>query len=187
MLTLEPTANDDTTFIDITCRLIAAAAQTYDFDSLIIGHIDHWFGPRWLGFCGKFLGAAGVRSRRLTGALTPPPFHPHRIQSVRVYLQNDLGEFCFRCDASSVHGYRPSQENINRTLSRGRLYAWYSGNTVNTGKGVIMIYLAHLTWSSAWYVGFDKFPKWHLTVTKSISPSRVHELLERTASTGCQI
>ena len=83
MLELDANADDDGAFLDIAGRLIATATIENGFGVVVAVHIDHWFGDRWLGFYGKFLGAAGVRNRRLTDELTPPPFHPHRVQSAR--------------------------------------------------------------------------------------------------------
>jgi hypothetical protein len=181
MLELEANATDDAPFLDLASRLIAGAAVAYGLNDVVTVHIDHWFGERWLGFCGKLLGSTGVRSRHLDGELTPPPFHPHRVLSARVYRLTEAHTFEHCDDAGLLHGFRPSQSNINRTFRRNRLYAWYSGDTAVTDKGVVMVYLVHRQWNSAWYVGFDKFPAWHLSVTRAIAPGRVHELLARPA------
>jgi hypothetical protein len=181
MIPLEANPTDDGPFLDLAGRLIVGAALANGFSDVVAVHIDHWFGERWLGFCGKLLGSAGVRSRRLDGELTPPPFHPHRVLSARVYRLTEANSFEHWDDAGSLHGYRPSQANINRTFRRNRVYAWYSGDTAATDKGVVMVYLVHRKWSAAWYAGFDRFPQWHLSVTRAISPGRVQELLELSA------
>lgn len=178
MLELEANSTDNAPFLDLASRLIAGTALANGFSDVVAVHIDHWFGERWLGFCGKLLGSAGVRSLRLDGELTPPPFHPHRVLSARVYRLTAAQTFEHWDGAVSLHGYRPSQANINRTFQRNRLYAWYSGDTAAGDKGVVMVYLVHRKWNAAWYVGFDKFPQWHLSVTRAIAPGRVHELLE---------
>lgn len=43
--------------------------------SLVLIKVDNWFGPMWLGFSGKILGAIGVWQPKLT----IPPFVPNRI------------------------------------------------------------------------------------------------------------
>jgi hypothetical protein len=179
MLELEANANDDPAFLHLAGRLITGAARAYTFSTLVIVHINHWFGARWLGFCGKLLGAASVRSRRLTGPLTPPPFHPHRIHSVREYRLTEAQTYEYQGDVRWLHGYWPSQANIYRTFPRNRLYAWYSGHTAESDKGVVMVYLVQSNWNAAWYVAFDKTPQWHLTQTLAIAPRRVQELMER--------
>jgi hypothetical protein len=39
----------------------------------------------------------------------------------------------------------------------------------------------HQKWNAAWYVGFDKRPRWHMAQTRAISPERVSRMLELTA------
>jgi hypothetical protein len=156
--------------------LIAGTAVANGFEVVVAVHIDHWFGERWLGFCGKLLGAAGVRNRRLTSGLVCPPFHPNRVRSARQY-RFDGGRFEFCEDVGALHRYRPSEQNLNNTLRRGRLYAWYSGDTATTDKAAVMVYLVQRKWSTAWYAGFDKAPQWHLAKTVSIAPHRVLALL----------
>src|SRR5688572_25676240 len=114
MLDLEATSTDDLPFLDLASRLIAGAARANGLNDVVVVHIDHWFGERWLGFCGKLLGSAGVRSRRLDGELTPPPFHPHRVLSARAYRLTEAQTFEYWDDDGSLHEYRPSQANINR-------------------------------------------------------------------------
>jgi hypothetical protein len=180
MLELEANATDDAPFLDLASRLIAGAAVASCLSDVVAVHIDHWFGERWLGFCGKLLGSAGVRSRRLDGELTPPPFHPHRVLSARAYRLTESQTFEHWDDAGSLHGFRPSQANINRTLRRNRLYAWYSGDTTATDKGVVMVYVVKETGNAAWYTAFHKAPAWHLGQTVGVSPRAIQEYMGRT-------
>lgn len=182
MLELEANPTDDAAFLDLASRLIAGAALANGLGDVVAVHIDHWFGERWLGFCGKLLGAAGVRSRRLDGELTPPPFHPHRVLSARAYRLTESQIFEYWDDVQSLHGDRPSQANINRTFRRNRLYAWYSGDTTATDKGVVMVYAVKTAENAAWYTAFHKTPTWHLGQTVAVSPREVHEFMERAAS-----
>lgn len=134
--------------------------------------IDHWFGPRWLGFCGKLYGIAGVRTRRGTARLTVPPFHPHRVQFAREFHLGEGGAFVDRGPDSSLHDWRNSHDNINRSMRRG-VYGWSSGDTASTGRGAVMVYVVTPHWSTAWYAGFERRTEWCLTTTKWISPQRV--------------
>src|SRR3982751_3555160 len=118
MLELEANTADDPAFLDLASRLIAGAALANGLNTVVAVHINHWFGERWLGFCGKLLGAAGVRSRRLDGELTPPPFHPHRVLSVHAYRLTGSQTFehwdesqasTYWDDVQSLHGYRSSE------------------------------------------------------------------------------
>ncbi len=179
MLELDANSNDDPVFLEVASRLIAGAAFENGFRVLIAVHIDHWFGDRWLGFCGKLLGAAGVRNRRLTDELTPPPFHPHRVRSARAYKITDSQRFEFWEDIRSLHDFRSSEANLRQTLRRGQLYGWYSGDTATSDKAAVMVYLVAREWNAAWYTGFDKTAGWHLSQTVGIAPRRVQELLAR--------
>ena len=64
---LHATENDSAQFINIASRLITSVAASNDWPWIYAVHVDNWFGSRWLGFQGKILGAAGVRSRLATG------------------------------------------------------------------------------------------------------------------------
>ena len=63
MLELKTTADDDPAFLEIARDLIVGTAQVHGFKELIVTHIDHWFGPRRLGFRGKLFGKVGVQAK----------------------------------------------------------------------------------------------------------------------------
>jgi hypothetical protein len=177
MLTLRPTDTDDEEFLDLAGRLVGQAALQNGFQRLIVTHVDHWFGTRWLGFCGKLMGIAGVRNRWLTRDLAPPPFHPHRIHSVREFELTAAG-YEYRKDVDWLHGARRSESNIGRSLFSGIAYAWYSGDTRTVDRGAVMVYLVLMRRSAAWYAGFRKSPSWRLAQTRAISPGRIGSLLD---------
>lgn len=178
MFALEVTTDDDPAFLDLASRLITGVAVAHEFRVLVAVHVDHWFGPRWLGFCGKLLGAAGVHNRRLTDDLRPPPFHPHRVRSARAYQVTESGRFEFWEDIRSLHDFRSSGSNFYRKIGRGRLYVWYTGDTAASDKAAVMAYLVARDWNAAWYVGFDKFPTWHVSKTVAVAPRRIQKLME---------
>jgi hypothetical protein len=120
---LEILPTDDAAFVDLAGRVIAGAAIEAELREIVVVHIDHWFGRRWLGFSGKILGAAGVRSRQLDCSHAPPPFHPRRVLSARHYGPSDARSFDFKSNVTWLHGYRPSEENIRRTMFPDHLYA----------------------------------------------------------------
>ncbi len=178
MLELDRNVDDDPIFLDLAGQLIAGAALFNGLTDIVLVHVDHWFGPRWLGFCGKLLGVAGVRSRSLKGPLTPPPFHPHRILSAKSYRFRESKSFEYREESTSLHECRPSHDNIHRTLPGNTLYAWFSGNTTSTGRGIVMVYVVKRDQCEGWYIAFDKRHDWHLAQTVEISPNRVHEYIQ---------
>ncbi len=180
MLELEANSTDDPAFLDLASRLIVGVARANNFSEIVVVHIDHWFGERWLGFCGKYLGAAGVRSRDLNGELTPPPFHPRRVLSARQYRLSEQQVYEYSCNIESLHSYRTSQSNINRTFRWNSLYVWYSGDTTLTDKGVVMVYSVKQNETAAWYTAFNKTLIWQLEQTVAVSPNQIRDYIERT-------
>ena len=132
---LNTTEFDAIAFIEIASRLVTATAIQNDLSRVYAIHIDNWFGPRWLGFCGKILGATGVRNRTLKRSLNVPPFHPNRVLKARGHHLQQDGLYADVEDLASLHVHRPSGTNIYRTIRNNILYAWYSGNTQQSKKG----------------------------------------------------
>lgn len=186
MLKLDARSTDDPAFISAAKRLIVGAAITNGFETLHIVHLDHWFGPRWLRFCGKLPGVTGIRKCKLPHELTAPPFHPHRIQSAVEYRLNESGRFRFRREAT-LHCFRTIDVSIIWPILTNDLYAWYSGDTVRCDKGVVMTYLVGNNWNAAWHVGFQKRTEWRLETTVAISPRRVHEYLDMGTAREAQV
>lgn len=178
---LHSTEDDSPAFIDLAARLITATARRHKLSVVYGVHIDHWFGERWLGFCGKICGAVGVRNRTLKRSLSLPPFHPHRVlDATGHYLRSD-GLYAAAEELRSLHLHQPSQANIYREIFSGRLHAWYSGDTIATNKGVVMVYFTTPSVTKAWYVTFDGDAGWRLEQPRGISRSEVSDLLDAVA------
>jgi len=175
---LHTASTDDATFIGIASRLITAAAAAADLSLVYAVHIDNWFGPRWLGFCGKTRGIAGVRNRTLKRSLSVPPFHPHRVLSARGHYRREDGLYAHAEEITSLHPHIPSEVNIYRSI-RGRiLHAWYSGNTTNSGKGVVMVYYRLGDNCKAFYTMFNRDRGWDLDQHIGITRPEVAAMLE---------
>lgn len=58
---------------------IIGAIAAYEPSRVHVAHVRDWFGPNWLGFKGKVLGALGIASGP-GGPLVIPPFVPNRIE-----------------------------------------------------------------------------------------------------------
>ena len=178
MIELEANDSDDAGFLTVAGRLIAGAALAGRQRFVTAVHIDHWFGDRWLGFRGKLLGAAGVRSRSLRGELGVPPFHPNRVFSTHLYhFKPEAGRFADLGTCNLVHGHRTSAANLNERLWLNGLYAWYSGDTIETRTGVVMVYVVGPRYRFGWHATFESKPEWQLTKSVGIAPGRIAELL----------
>ncbi len=179
MLDLEATTNDDAGFLAVAGLLVGGGTIADNAHRLTAIHIDHWFGDRWLGFRGKMLGIAGVGSWSLRRELGVPPFHPHRVLSTREYqVIPESRRFEYRGETNRVHGTRTSESNLNRSLCVRGLYAWYSGDTINTRTGAVMVYVVAPRYRFGWYAMFENKAEWCLTKSVGIAPGRIAELMK---------
>ena len=62
------------------------------------------------------------------------------------------------------------------------LHAWYSGNTFNSHKGVVMIYYRHDDDCKAFYTMFNGDRDWNLDLSIGIARSEVATFLESSSS-----
>lgn len=179
LVALHATEADAYPFIDIASRLITATAIQNGLSCIYAIHVDHWFGPRWLGFCGKIAGSAGVRNLTLKRALNVPPFHPNRVIKARGHHLRQDGLYADAEDLKSLHAPRRSETNLFRTIRSNILYAWYSGNTQVNKKGVVMIYYATEAKTKAFYVMFNGDSDWRIEEHIGITRAEVGDLLSR--------
>jgi hypothetical protein len=177
-VSLHTTTEDNTSFIDLASKLVTATAMKANLSIIYAVHIDNWFGPRWLGFCGKTRGIAGVRNKTLKRSLSIPPFHPHRVLSARGHRLREDGLYVDAEELTSLHPHIPSESNIYRRIRSNILYAWYSGNSVATHKGVVMIYQCQQDKSQAFYTMFNGEKGWIVEQHIGITRAEVDVLLE---------
>jgi hypothetical protein len=177
-VSLHATSDDDTSFVDVASRFVTAAAIQSKLSVIYAVHIDNWFGPRWLGFCGKTLGIAGVRNKTLQKSLSVPPFHPNRVLAARGHHLREDGLYADAEDLTSLHPHIPSESNIHRSIRSNILYAWYSGNSVATHKGVVMMYQRRQDECKAFYTMFNGDKMWKLDKHVGITRIEVETLLE---------
>lgn len=180
MIELHCTKEEDTDFIDISSRLIEGCAVTNDIHRLHIVHINNWFGERWLGFRGKFLGAAGCHSRSLKEPLSIPPFHPNRVLAEDEYRITDAGIEKRPVEKDkALHYTRQSSRNLNMKITDEGLYAWYSANTISNSQGSVMIYVVAKGKYSAFYTMFEKKECWALVRSAGITQQECYDLIKR--------
>ena len=141
--------------------------------------IDSWFGDRWYGFAGKFLGIAGVHSER---NLRVPPFHPHRvIAEARFRLVDPPGPVSFR---EPLHRPRSSESNLNNSIVRidsSMTVGWFSGSTASNGSGSIMAYSSTAHGAVGWYAGLELRQEWSLMKLIGADARQWETILTRTS------
>jgi hypothetical protein len=164
---LKTTPIDDPDFVRLVSSFVNHYANLYRSDTVSVIHVDNWFGDRWLGFAGKFIGAAGVRSRKLNDTTLPsPPFRPSRIEFALTFdFSDNTGYSIVSESLAGLHAEKNGGQMWD--LRRPGIYCWYSGKTSSNTTGALMMYDVTRDGSSGWYVGFERSPTWR--VTRSIN------------------
>ena len=149
-------AGDDLGFVTAVAEAVTGAAARERFRSVRVVQIDGWFGPRWLGFCGKWRGAAGVRMRRVNDARMPvPPFRPSRVVDER---RLRLDGRAWREEPAGGPLHVEKNGGAFHELLFSGLYVWYSGGTAAEGHttGSLIVTEVDLGRGDGWYAQFDR-------------------------------
>jgi hypothetical protein len=143
---------DDRAFTHAVEKIANSTLQQNGLKGIIVVKIDNWFGSRWLNFSGKLLGALGVRK----GRLTVPPFVPARVVWQRRFSVERSGME----PGKPLHLDVPSEQALNRyldVLEPGSLVLWFSGESVESGRGSVMVYVPtpneYITWYASFTIG----------------------------------
>jgi hypothetical protein len=81
MLQFDQDVGDDAEFLSEVEAVVQGAVEVSKPATVAVVKIDSWFGPKWLGFSHKVMGAFGVV---FPGDLVIPPFVPNRVLSERL-------------------------------------------------------------------------------------------------------
>jgi hypothetical protein len=172
---LEPQDGDDVDFVWKVRVIAVAIAARYVPREVVLVKVANWFGPKWLRFSGKMLGAVGVwRSK-----LTVPPFVPARVRWQRRFRRP---AFKVAPSGDPLHIATRSEAGLRRYLSDvapGAAVIWFSGDTLGNGRGAIMTYVQHADSCWAWYAGWIRKNGWQASQLKGISRMEVLSLLDR--------
>ncbi len=179
MMHLPHDLSDDAAFICLAEQATNGAAALVSSRYVHVVKIDSWFGDRWFSFSGKLLGAAGVRSRKLT----VPPFHPHRVISETRFRTGDPAELV--TIDKPLHTQRTSQSNLGNFIERigdSITIVWYSGATQSSGRGSIMVYSSTIDGAAGWYAGLERTDDWRVVKLVGIDDREWALLLSRQAT-----
>lgn len=132
---------DDETFTEIVSDVVNGMLLDAKVAGISVVKIRDWFGPKWLGFTGKKLGAFGVHDF----PVAIPPFHPNRVLSQRFYAYHSNSLTYEKIwPPFRLHIHQHSEDNFERRLYkyfRSGAFAWYSSDSARTGQGALMIYV----------------------------------------------
>ncbi len=170
-------AEDDPGFVQILAAILdtVVAESTPEIVSVI--QINGWFHFKWLHFSGKAVGEVG----RWKKELTLPPFNPKRVNSQIVLRLAESGDYR-EIDAPPIHVEQSSSTNLFRKLEHttdNELFAWWTGDTLATGRAGLMIYSQIADHTSAWFASFRRYQAWRVDQTREISVDIVKELMAR--------
>jgi hypothetical protein len=152
-------SDDDPVFVNEVVGLVRGAVTIAAPKSVFIVKIDSWFGPRWLSFSCKMMGAFGVS---YLDELVIPPFVPRRVRSERSYEW--VGDhFVETYGTPPLHIWQTSEANKGRRLKDMHPHAamfWWTGNTRSTGRGALMAYLPTPDGHTNWYAELRLDGEW---------------------------
>lgn len=169
---------DDIGFIHSIRPLIFGAVTASAAREVYVVKIDTWFGPKWLGFSHKVLGALAIWQSRLR----LPPFVPSRVRSESYRSITHHGS----SRTQPLHVKQTSSENHGRTVDAVCPHAalfWWSGSTLPNGRGCLMSYLPTPSGHTCWYAEFRRAAAWQPAELRNTSRPE----LERYAALGIQL
>ena len=175
-LQLAATPQDDPAFVEAVETILDVVVSENSPEVVAVIQIENRFDHKWLRFSGKVLGALGVWK----SPLTIPPFHPNRVVRETAHRRVERGEYeQFR--APPLHVVQPSDRNLNRRLRQrtdSGVFLWWSGDSVTSGKGSVMVYVHVGEVPACWFASLDRDTTWRINKTKGITRGIVERYLE---------
>ena len=159
-------------FIERVDAVLAGLVKQYEPPELVVVRIDNWFGPDWLRFSGKTIGALGIWKKRLT----VPPFVPNRVVRQRRFAAPTYDEVDSGPEIhAAVTGGEATQRRV-ADVAPGAALVWLSGRSLTNGRGAIMAYAPVPDAYRVWYAGYAAEKAWQPTQLKEIGPRELAEL-----------
>src|SRR5579862_2606045 len=157
--------DDDAEFLEQVRLCIDWVTQVHRPPELFLIKIDNWFGPNWLRFSGKCLGAIAIWKDRLT----IPPFVPHRVLWERRFVGPDYHQKSIK---NIVHVNTESQlaqlRHVGDVAPNASLI-WFSGGSQRNQRGALMAYLLNADSYWSWYTGWQERSGWKIVEAQGIT------------------
>jgi hypothetical protein len=183
-MNIQPQPDDAPEFVNLVENAVNGILHRYSPPTLVLIKIDNWFGSRWLGFRGKFIGAAGVTNnvnKRPLDDIAIPPFVPERVVSQRRFIAPHFDEVEA---GESIQKHIPSRLALRRNAALAapdNALIWYSGNSKANGRGSLMAYLPLDSTYWPWFVDLEKSDPWRITEIRGIKAGDFTRLVEQQA------
>jgi hypothetical protein len=174
-------STDDEAFCRTVDAIVSGAFGLHQPQSAFVVKVDSWFGPKWLRFSHKVMGAFGVAS----DDLVVPPFVPARIVE-QIFLTRQ-GEDYRVSDHEPVHVSQSSEDNASRKLSRlfpQTAFFWWSGSTIKNARGCLMAYLPSEGGHQSWYAEFKKADRWTVAQVRGTNRDELAAITTAGAAAG---
>jgi len=178
MFHFDQDAGDDPGFVNEVAGLVQGAIVTSAPDAAVIVKVDSWFGSKWLGFSHKVMGAFGVAYPE---DLVMPPFVPNRVVIQRNYNREGAA-FVQVFDALPLHVEQRSEANARRRLRDSHPNAalfWWTGDTLQSGRGALMAYLPATDGHLGWYAELRRKGRWVFGQLRGIGGAELRALQAR--------
>jgi hypothetical protein len=168
--------SDSPEFIDKVRMLAVGVACDHKPLHLYVIRVDNWFGPRWLYFSGKMLGALGVWKDKVT----VPPFVPHRVMTEELFEAPNYEKVP---NKNAIHINCTSEYALLRRIAeidKNAAFLWFSGDSQSQKRGSVMVYLPISSDDSGFYVSFaEKKTVFDIAMLRGISRAEIAHLEER--------
>lgn len=96
--------------------VLVGAIRVYQPLATHVIRVRDWFGPRWLGFRGRSLGALEYHSTA-SGTLIVPPFIPSRVIEHATFTREATAAPWHRVPSPPLHIYQHSESNLRRRFA----------------------------------------------------------------------
>lgn len=181
---------DSAEFVEKVRAVAIGVAGDYEPARLYVIRIDNWFGPKWMGFAGKFSVAKGVGFGVHKRRLHVPPFVPQRVVAERVFVGPDYEETVVM---PPLHIDCPGKEALKRRIEdidKDAAFLWFSAESEEQKRGSVMVYLpmafdaavhrrGELRGCGAFYVGYsERETGWEPAMLRGISRGEMRHLEE---------
>jgi hypothetical protein len=191
--------DDSTGFMEKVRAVAIGVVQDYEPARLYAVRIDSWFGPKWMGFAGKFSVASGIGFGVHKARLHVPPFVPARVMAERVF---DGPGFEDSVATAPLHIYCTSKVALQRRLAdidKDAAFIWFSGESKTEQRGAVMVYppvgaddavrgKRRLRDANAFYAGFSqKGEGWGPVMLRGLSRTELAHLEECGVAVAAQL
>jgi hypothetical protein len=163
-------------FIEEVRSCVSGIIRIYRPSEFFLVKTDNWFGPNWVRFEGKVLGAIGRWSGPRSKKIAVPPFVPHRIVWERRYLAPNYKQEPIR---TIVHSKVPADRARVRfvhEVAPNATLVWYSGSTLSNKRGALMAYVLVEGAYWPWYIGLEQNPTWKIVKYGGVAAEEIAEI-----------